>query len=491
MLDSKPEMAPVHEQTRVHNQAHFWKVISNFVSLSGGELLARGLTFLSTVYLARVLGTGGFGSWQFALALLGYFMLFADAGFDHFGQREIARDHSRVDSFSGDIIALRLSLAAIAYLALLGVVFLWPQAGKTGGLLVLYGLTLFTMPFTFKWAFWGLERMRTVALANTVQQLLFTLGVFLVVQNPADLNWLPVIQLITEIMIGAGLLAVFYRLTRVSLIKLKVRSWPGLLRGSLPMALSQLMGLIRYNFDVVLLGFVLGEFYVGWYSASYRIITFLMLFVTAYSTALMPSLARCYPDRQQDARQLVAMSLRIMSALTVPIAIGGTLLARPMIELIFGQGYEHSAIAFQFLVWSVMFLSISSSYRLLLRAFNRQNVDVRIVSLAAAVNISLNFLLVLPLGLVGVAVATVAGELVVLGLAYWEVRQLITTVPLLKHLLRPVVAGTVMGLYLILLKDLSLFFLVPSGAIIYFGGLVALHGLTWQEVRFVLKRNRP
>ncbi len=468
-----------------------WRVIKNFLSLSGGEVLARALTFLNTIYLARVLSAQGFGTWQFALAILGYFMLLTDAGFDHLGQREIAREHGRLEYYAGNIILLRLVLAGVSYALLLELLYFWPQTSQAKDLLLLYGLTLFTFPLSLKWAFWGLEKMHVLVLSNLLLQVFFTLEVFGVIKSEDGLRLLPLLQLAAELAVGLGLLLVFRRLTSVSLWRgLHLGSWPGLLRQSLPIALSQLMGLVRYNFDVVLLGLILGELYVGWYSAAYRIIAFLMLFVTAYSTALMPVLARAYNGSREEVERLMAISLRIMAALTIPLATGGVLVGPPLIELVFGKGYEHSVIAFQFLLWSVVLLSLSGSYRLLLRAFNFQHRDAQIVVVAAVVNIVCNLVLIRGWGLIGTSLATIASELVLLGLAYWQVRYRIFAVPVLAHLVKPILASALMGAYLVWLHSLSIFFLVPTATLIYLAGLSVLHGLTWREVQIVFNRIR-
>ncbi len=72
-----------------------WKtILKNFISLSGGELLSKGIAFITTIYLARVISPEGFGILGYTTAFVSYFLLFIDFGFDIISIKKIANDKS-------------------------------------------------------------------------------------------------------------------------------------------------------------------------------------------------------------------------------------------------------------------------------------------------------------------------------------------------------------------------------------------------------------
>ena len=53
--------------------------------------MAKTLSFLAFVYLARILGVADYGTLEFALAILTYFLLLGDGGLELWATREVAR----------------------------------------------------------------------------------------------------------------------------------------------------------------------------------------------------------------------------------------------------------------------------------------------------------------------------------------------------------------------------------------------------------------
>src|SRR5688572_5627148 len=73
-------------------QAHEGHIARSIMTLSAGELLARVIGFLATIYVARQLGVEAYGVLGFAFALMLYAFQFADLGLEQLGPREVA-DH--------------------------------------------------------------------------------------------------------------------------------------------------------------------------------------------------------------------------------------------------------------------------------------------------------------------------------------------------------------------------------------------------------------
>lgn len=78
-------------------------------SLAFGDLVARGLGFVSSMVLARALGPESYGIWTTALAIFSYLLWFSDLGIMQLGTREVATEsqrrlYSTVELFLGKLI---------------------------------------------------------------------------------------------------------------------------------------------------------------------------------------------------------------------------------------------------------------------------------------------------------------------------------------------------------------------------------------------------
>ena len=81
-----------------------WKIIlTNFISLSGGELLSKGIAFITTIYLARVISPEGFGILGYTTAFITFFLLFIDFGFDVISVKKIANNEKLISKYVNNI----------------------------------------------------------------------------------------------------------------------------------------------------------------------------------------------------------------------------------------------------------------------------------------------------------------------------------------------------------------------------------------------------
>src|SRR5690606_8655238 len=108
---------------------------------------------------------------------------------------------------------------------------------------------------------------------------------------------------------------------------------------------------------------------------------------------------------------LLDKSVRLTAVVGVGLGVGGSMLARPGFELLYGAQYLDSVLPFQILIWSVTLLFINRNFRVLLVSFDHQRYQLLVVASAAGLNVGLNLLLIPLYGLAGAAVATVLSEL--------------------------------------------------------------------------------
>src|SRR5512137_3156507 len=89
--------------------------LRNMTALFAGDVASRGIGFLITIYLARILGPAGFGLVSVGMALLGHLQLLSSPGVQLVEARNTARADGMDDRRFSGVLALRLALSIVLF----------------------------------------------------------------------------------------------------------------------------------------------------------------------------------------------------------------------------------------------------------------------------------------------------------------------------------------------------------------------------------------
>ncbi len=169
-------------------------------------------------------------------------------------------------------------------------------------------------------------------------------------------------------------------------------------------------------------------------------------------------------------------SFKYLFILGLPIAAGISLLSGEIISLLYGEQFAHSVVALRILAWDVLLLSICAPVGFVLVSMNKQNQMAIIVGGCALLNIVLNLILIPRFSYIGAGIATLATEAVLFVLYFYLVSKYLHRLSLHKILVRPMVSGSVMVLFIYHYGELWLPVRVASAAILYFAVLYLIGG---------------
>lgn len=383
---------------------------SRFLPLAVGEAAARLVAFAATAYLARRLGASGFGQIAFATAVVAHFGTALAVGIGEVGAREVARAPNRAPSIAAAGITLRLCCAFVAILAIVGVTLLMGLEPGQRMVTWLFALSVIPLALDTGWVYKGLGRTGTVGAALLVAQISGLALVLLFVSSPSDVARVPLIQLAGDLAAAAFLLIPLMRGRWVRPAAAAVRSMA--LRSRM-ITVSRVLRTIVVSLDVVILGLMASSREVGWYSAAYRIVFFVMAMLYAAHVTFLPEIAR-WASAPRALAGILSRSIGLAVTVTIPFVVGGALVAPSLMGLIFGDDYRSGAVALQLLLVSLIPLAIHGATRNVFLAMHRVGLETMIIALGVVVNVVLNVVLIPRYGIVGAAIATVGGESVIL-----------------------------------------------------------------------------
>jgi O-antigen/teichoic acid export membrane protein len=451
------------------------------------DAIVKLFSFLFNIYVVRTLGDERFGSYSTAIAYAGIFSIIADMGMTQLAVRDIARGRRQPDELFWNLITLRMLLSTVATVIITGSAYFiagYPPEMVVGIFLVSVGFYFHALLGPVTIIFSGKERVDITAMLNTLIQIFFvTIGTFVLLQGfsfygliIAGYVGVPVATIVGVVL-----------LRRVKLATLRFRlqpdTWLPLLWRSLPFAVITFTLVAAKDLDTVLLSLWRSAEEVGWYKAAYNLIFKLMFIRSALLSTLGPQMSRYYGVSKQRVKKTFNSSLKFFVMLSFPIAIGTTVLAPQIIDFLYTDEYMNSATVLAILIWSLPLLYLSSLCGQVTTASDKENKAMRVYIIAALLNVVSNIIAIPIWGYIGAAVSTIMTEAVALLLFYRVIHSEFPLTDVGNSLLKPILAGLVMGIGVFLLRDWSLFAVISSGALIYGVLLLALrpfNNYEWQ-----------
>ncbi|MEO5797930.1 MAG: oligosaccharide flippase family protein [Gemmatimonadales bacterium] len=402
-----------------------------FSALAIADMAGKLLAFLTIPMITRRFGDGGFGNLGVATQMMLFAVLVGTCGLDVYSVRTVARQPKAIGRWASTVILLRLSLGAVAYAVLMTLAFLVPQYRPVALLIAVFGLSLFTRALYLDWAAQALRATRVLATAMFSIQLLYFGLVALAITTGVSIWGIALAQITAEALTAAGLFYWFHHHAAAFERPLPLREWPSVLKQSSPFAGSQILRGASLGLDLVLLSlFVVPSAEIGWLSAALKIFQLCSGTAAVYFLILLPRLSRSAATGAEAMLQELSHSFRVIVPFAVAAAIGVGFFARPVLQLIGGSArFGAAALALQVLLAAVVVGLINGHYRNALFALGRQHADLRNVMASSVVHLALKAALIPGLGILGIAVGTLGGELVLTGLGAHTLRRAVRTNP--------------------------------------------------------------
>ena len=382
-------------------------MLKNFLTLAGGEIIARGLQALAMVLLTRTVGMGAISQFGLASSIAAYGLLLVMQGFDTIAVRASAQKGIDPRRATEEVMGLRVVLAIL--LAIATGLWAWNRPADPAGhlLLILSGI-YFSNALTPRWFFLAELRSTPLAVAGAISQLCFLAGV-LAVRTAGEISYAAWAQVAGE----AAAAAYLWMAAKRPRLRLNTAFSRWLLAESWPVTLSLMMGTALYNFDLIALGALGRRVEIGPYLSSYRCIAVFSPLLGALQNSTFPRFAASWPDFEAIRRKVDLLAV-VTSSLLVLASLALFLFASPILRLLYGPDIGQSATLLRILVWVLPIQGFRAVLRQALLAFRGQRTDARVVMVGLLTNICLDLTLIPRMGAAGCAVSTLAAESVFL-----------------------------------------------------------------------------
>jgi O-antigen/teichoic acid export membrane protein len=171
--------------------------------------------------------------------------------------------------------------------------------------------------------------------------------------------------------------------------------------------------------------------------------------------------------------------------LGLPLAVGIFMLADSFIFLFYGPEFTNSIVALKILAWDILlkFLYLCSAYILI--STDQQKQMTIIVIATALLNIILNLFLIPSYSYIGSGIATLITEIFLLVLYLYILTRNSYTINIKKILFQPIVASSIMAIFLWYFQDIQLALKILIAIFIYLTLLFVLKGFSKEDFRLI------
>jgi len=464
-------------------QSKALQIFQNFGFLTMGKVLGDVFTFLLFVVLSRVFGQEGIGQYSFAIALTGFFAVFADFGLYNLSVKEMSRHTDVLGEYYGRVFSLRLILSVTVLLVLLFVLLFLPFPRETRLIITLIGAfqVIYTLVDGLAAVFVAREDMHLAGLLEFSLRMVTALAGIAVVMAGASLvmalAMFPAVTCV-YVLVAYGIVARKYGSPRLAM------SWSYLtrtLREAMPYALEFLLYQLSARVDVVSLGFFLGTATAGVYNVAYRVVFFFMILANFTGLAVFPLASRLYVTSRKELETLYHKSLNLIILVALPAASGIWLVAPDLIKLIFGEAFAESAMVLRYLAWLIFLAFLRSLIGTFLTACDRQVERTKSQWVVTCVAILANVFLIPTIGIKGAAIATLISETLLVILFAVRLRRVLGWPQIGSRLAMSGVATVSFCLPLAFFSSLPLVVVILAAIPLYVGTLLLFKDIRRNE----------
>lgn len=393
------------------------------------------LPLVTLPYLVRTLGIEAFGQLSFSLAVIQYFVILTDYGFNLSATRAVARQQANKNAVSvifWNVIYCKVLLACAGFMTLVicsnyFAILQDIQPLLFAGYLLVVGNILFPV-----WLFQGMESMWHVTIASILSKLLTIPFIFFTVTGPED-SWIAAfIHGLSPVVAGVVVIAGLWRIDWIQWHSPRLAQVLAQFVDSWHVFVSTGAVALYTASTTALLGLIAGYTAVGHFTAADKIRQAVQGLVTPVSQALYPRINALIHGNKTAAFYLIRRQLFWQGLTTLTFSIFLGVFAPEIIQMVYGDDHQETVIILQILCPLPLVVGLSNVLgiqTMLPLGMNRQ--FSRILLLSGIINIGMIIPLSSHFQAFGAAIAVLVTEFMVTLLMATTLRR--SEIPIFKR----------------------------------------------------------
>ncbi len=369
-------------------------------------------------------GDGGMVLYQYAQSIASYFLALAEFGLSVYGVREIGKareDKEKVNQIFTELFIINFWSTTCALGAYGGCIFFIEGMKEQIHLFLACGLSIFLHYFCVDWLYQGKENYKDIVVRNLIVKLASLAAMVVFVRSPEDFAGYALI--ISMAVGGSYVWNMIYARKYARFVGrgLHVRNHIK------PLTSMAAVGFIRVFYgkiETIILGMMSSEAVTGYYNYANTIYYTLVQLCISIPNVFFSRLSFDHENNREEFQSLLQLGINLLIFITVPACAGIYLLASPLILVLFGENFSHSAGTLRILAVLIPVISLEEflCHQARLAAGDGEE-RIPAYMAASAGKIIMDFFLIPVLADKGAAAVSVISEWMVSAYLIYKTRQ--------------------------------------------------------------------
>lgn len=392
-----------------HNQ-----FVTNINWLIFQNIYSMGLSLIVGALSARYLEPANYGLIGYGASLVNLFASVSQLGLDSILVNEIVTNPDKKGTIIGTALCMRLPASAVSFLCILimvavvepGNVLLWIITALQAFAVICRGYELLNS--------WFLSELNSkyYVMANIAGQTAVSVWKLMLIAGGASVLWFGASTTVQALVCGFIIVFIFFRLKdfRLSFSMDVARM---LFRKSIHYVLAGIAVALYTQMDKVMVGKMLGETEVGYYTAAMTIAMLWEFIPQAIINSSSAVILEKKISNEKEYREKLKLLFFLISVMGIAVGIGVQVLGKLAVYILYGEQYMAAVPVLELLVWSTTFAMIGVARNIWSLAEDKNRYSKNYTICGSVVNLVLNSLTIPVWGIQGAAISTLVAQIVV------------------------------------------------------------------------------
>ena len=393
------------------------KIFSNrFLQNTGWMAFAQIYQMVISLFIgvisARYLGPTNYGTINYAASYISFFTIFCALGLEGIVVKEIISKREQEGIILGSGIAMRLIAGVLSMIAVCVIVYFLNPSDSV--LLTVTFLQSIILPFN---AFhlidmWYQSKLnsKVSTIIRCISYTLMSLYKIYLLITGKSVEWFAFSTSLDSLLI-ALMFMLMYRKNGTRKLKFDYNTSKELLLQSYHLIISTMMAVLYSQMDRVMIGKMMTQTDVGFYTAAATICNMWVFIPQAFANSARPVIMEL---KDKDSNMYIRRLKQLMGFIFwigALFSIVFTVMADFIIHVLYGDAYTMAKGPLIILIWSTVFSSLSYPRSIWMICENKQNYTKYILIWGVILNLILNYYGIKYLGIIGAAIATLFTEI--------------------------------------------------------------------------------
>lgn len=369
-----------------------------------GRVFQLVLTFVTTFFVARYLGPEKYGTITYTYSYVALFLPICTLGMNDIAVKELLDNKEKNDEILGTIISLRF-ISSLVSIGLIYIVVelmndnpLFPYIAFLQSLSLVFQI-FDTIIYFYQSRLLAKKTGIIIAISYTLTSIFRIIGLIL----KKDIEWFA-FAVSLDFFVISILLVIRYLKDGYS-FSFSLNTGKRLLKRSSSYIFAGLMIVIYSKADTIILGKMIDETNVGYYSAATTLCNAWPFILTAIIDSASPIIIDTFKIDKDDYKKKIKQLYAAVFYVSLIVGILITILASFIIYVLYGDAYMPSVTPLRIVCWSTIFAYLGVARTSWMQCENKLKYEAKLSLYGAIINVVLNLVLIKYFGIIGAAIA--------------------------------------------------------------------------------------